>query len=79
MKNYRNYFEKNGFVYGVSSKYEFGKWHRWVSKFTSLEKAEEWLRTEQGDFRESELMSKTAAEKLCGKAGIQNAPLNFGW
>ena len=66
MKNYKNYFEKNGFVYGVSSKFEFG-WKYWIYKFTDLEAAEKWLETEEFDFRERELISKSGAEKLVGK------------
>lgn len=64
--DYKKYFEKTGKVYGVSSKYDFGAWNHKGYEFDSLEEAEEWLHTEEYDFRERELMSKTAAEKLCG-------------
>ncbi len=70
MKNYEKYFEKNGKIYGVSSKFSFGRWEHYGYCFRSLEEAEEWLHTEEYDFRERELMSKTAAEKLCGKNKI---------
>lgn len=63
-----NYFKKNGRIYGVSSKYEFGKWSHIGYVFTSMEKAEKWLHTEEHDFRERELMSKSRAEKLCGRS-----------
>jgi hypothetical protein len=72
MKNYKNYFEKNGFIYGVSSKYQFG-WKYSVYKFTDIETAEEWLHTETYDFAERELMSKTAAVKLTGTEAVENA------
>ena len=65
MKNARNYFEKNGFVYGDSSKFEFGSWQHDVYKFTSFEEAEAWLESEEYDFRTRELISKTEA-KRCG-------------
>ena len=61
------YFEKTGKIYGVSSKYIFGKWSHQVYVFDDLEKATEWLNTEEYDFRERELMSKSAAQKLIGK------------
>ena len=64
------YFEKNGKIYGVSSKYNFGWSHRGYV-FSSMEAAEKWLNTEEYDFRERELMSKSAAEKLCGKGDFK--------
>lgn len=54
-------------IYGVSSKYEFGAWHHKLYVFYSKEAAEEWLYTDEFDFRERELMSKAAAQKLLGK------------
>lgn len=53
------YFKKNGFVYGVSEKFEFGKLHGYARKFDSLEDANKWLETEEYDFRERSLVSKT--------------------
>lgn len=61
------YFEKTGKIYGVSSKFSFGRWHHTGYIFNSLTEAEEWLHTEEYDFRERELMSKTRAEQLCGR------------
>lgn len=69
----KKYFEKNGFVYGVSSKFNFGHWSHSVVKFTNYEEAEKWLETEQYDFRERELCSKTRAIQLAGKAAAANA------
>lgn len=52
-------------VLGVSSKYEFGRWeHVLYGPFASDEEAEEY------DFRERELMSKTAAAKLVGRKAV---------
>lgn len=66
MKRIKNYFEKNGFVYGVSSKYDFGKWNHSINCFENLESALEWLHTEEYDFRERELMTESAAKRLVG-------------
>ena len=70
MEHIIEFFEKNGYIYGVSSKYEFKEWHHKLYKFTSLEKAEEWLHTEQFDFRERELCDKKRAEELLGKRAM---------
>lgn len=59
-------------IYGVSSKYEFG-WKHMVYVFSDKESAERWLDTEEYDFRERELMTKTAAIKLAGKKSVENA------
>ena len=64
MKNAKNYFEKNGFIYGDSYKYDFGTWHHRITKFTSFEDALKWLETEENDFRTREFISKTAVKKL---------------
>lgn len=64
------YFEKTGKIYGVSTKYEFGDWNHVGYVFDNLEDAYEWLHTEEYDFRTRELMSRTAAEKLCGKGNF---------
>ena len=63
MKNARNYFEKNGFIFGDSVRFDFGRWSHKIVKFTDWEKAERWLHTEGYDFRERELISKTTAKK----------------
>lgn len=57
------YLKKNGFIYGDSYKYEFRQWHHWITKFETWEEAEEWLYTEQYDFRTRELISKSKARK----------------
>lgn len=60
-------------IYGVSSKFEFGEWSHNVYVFEARETAEKWLNTEESDFRERELMSKTAAVKLAGRAAVESA------
>ncbi len=58
-------------AYGVSSKYEFGQWnHRVVGPFATEDEAQKWLNREEYDFRERELMSKTAAIRLVGKSSF---------
>lgn len=64
-------------VYGVSSKYEFGKWDHVVYAFESMEEAKKWVCTEEFDFREREVMTKTAAIKLAGKKAVDMA-LDYG-
>ena len=68
MKKKRKYFEKNGFIFGDSAKFSFGRWQHDITKFTSFEEAEKWLHTEQYDFKERELISKTTAKKYGYKA-----------
>lgn len=63
MTNARKYFEKNGYIFGDSAKFNFGRWLHNITKFTSWEEAEEWLHAEQYDFREREFISKTTAKK----------------
>lgn len=60
-------------IYGVSSKFNFGKWDHVVYRFKDMEVAEKWLHTEEYDFRDREIMSKTAAIKLAGKKAVENA------
>lgn len=60
-------------IYGVSSKYDFGAWNHKVYVFSDRDSAEKWLNTEERDFRERELMSKTAAIKLAGIKAVENA------
>ena len=55
--NYKSYFKKYGKVYGVSYKFSFGHWTGYINEFGSLEDAEKWLHTEEGDFRARELGS----------------------
>ena len=61
-------------AYGVSSKFNFGSWEHVVyGPFNSEQAAQKWLQTEEFSFRERELMSKTAATKIAGKAAVLNA------
>lgn len=60
-------------IYGVSSKFEFGTWNHAVYVFNDKESAEKWLATEECDFRERELMTKTAAINLAGRKAVENA------
>lgn len=60
-------------IYGVSSKFNFGEWEHKVYVFDDMEAAEKWLYTEEYDFREREIMTKTAAIKLAGKKAVENA------
>ena len=61
--NVDNYFTKNGFIYGISEKYDFGKWTGYAVKFDDLEEAKTWLSTEEYDFRTRELVSMSKAKK----------------
>ena len=63
-------------IYGVSSKYTFGTWSHEVYVFSDRDSAEKWLNTEERDFRERELMSKTAAIKLAGRKAVENVEKN---
>lgn len=56
--------------YGISSKDGEIKY---VAKFADRESAEKWLRTEEYDFRDREIMSKTEAIKAAGKEAVENA------
>lgn len=60
-------------IYGVSSKFNFGKWEHNVYVFENEETAQKWLNTEEYDFRERELMSESKAVKLAGKTAVKNA------
>ena len=60
-------------IYGVSSKFSFGKWSHSVYAFEDKETAEKWLYTEECDFRERELMTKTSAIQLVGRKAVENA------
>lgn len=60
--------------YGVSSKYDFGQWNHIVyGPFETESQAQEWLQAEEYDFRERELMSKSAAIRLVGRKAVENA------
>lgn len=57
------YFEKNGTIYGISEKFSFGRWSGYVTQFHDLDEAIKWLHTEEHDFRERRLCSKSEAKK----------------
>lgn len=63
MKNAKAYFNKYGYIFGDSAKFDFGKWSHRITKFDNFGDAEKWLHTEEYDFRERELISKTEAVK----------------
>ena len=60
-------------IYGVSSKYNFGRWEHTVYHFNDMETADKWLHTEEYDFREREIMCKTRAIELAGRKAVENA------
>lgn len=53
-------------VYGVSYKFEFGRWKYWVWRFKTEDAARKWLHTEECDFRERQICTKEEAIELCG-------------
>ena len=65
-------------IYGVSSKYNFGRWEHSIYKFEDMGTAERWLQTEEYDFREREIMTKTAAIKLAGARAVNTARDDWG-
>lgn len=71
MKNAKKYFEKNGFIFGNSYKFEFGKYSNHITEFKNFEEAEKWLHTEEADFRTREFISKTEAMKILSNASKQ--------
>lgn len=60
-------------IYGVHSKFDFGRWDHVVYVFENQEDADKWLETEEFDFRERELMTKKEAIELVGKEDVDNA------
>ena len=60
-------------IYGVSSKYNpWGGDHR-VVRFDDMDTAHEWLYTEEYDFREREICTKTRAIEIAGKKAVEAA------
>ena len=57
------YFKKHGKIYGVSEKFEFGRWSGYALEFTDWDEAQKWLLTEEYDFRERSLCSKARANR----------------
>lgn len=60
-------------IYGVSSKYTFGRWEHAIYAFTDEDTANAWLHTEEYDFRERELMTRDEAIELCGYEAVDEA------
>lgn len=54
----------------------YGTWNHKAYVFSDRDSAEKWLNTEERDFRERELMSKTAAIKLAGRKAVENVEKN---
>lgn len=59
-------------LYGISSKFDFGKWQHGIVKLSTKEQAKKWLDTETYDFREREILNKTQAIKLVGRKQVEN-------
>lgn len=70
--NYKNYYKKNGYIYGVSVKPIFGVLQGYAVKFTDLERAEKWLDKEEYDFRTKMLVSKSALKDFDVKFKDEN-------
>lgn len=66
-------------IYGVSSKFNFGKWDHKIRIFDDQKKAEEWLHTEEYDFRERELMTRKEAIELAGEEAVESAEISEEW
>lgn len=64
----KNYFEKTGKIYGISTKYNFGHLDYYIKAFDDLDAAYKWCDTEECDFRTRELGSKTHIAKIAGIA-----------
>lgn len=70
------YFRKHGYIYGISEKFDFGKWTGYAIKFTDYAKAVNWLHSEGYDFRIRSLVSKTEAKKYFKE---DNECLDYLW
>lgn len=66
-------------IYGVSSKYNFGKWEHRVVTFDDMDQVQEWLETEEYDFREREIVSRSKAVRLAGKKAVAIAEEEPSW
>lgn len=64
----QQYFNRYGKIYGASYKYSFGRWTGYIKEFTNLEQAQEWLNTEEQDFRQRELGSLSRCAYLVSNA-----------
>lgn len=55
-------------IYGISKKYASrGKWEVYVVAFAAEAEAQEWLHTEERDFREREIISRDEALEWVGE------------
>lgn len=68
--DYRKYFEENGIIYGASSKYSCGWWHK-LYIFEKWGDAVEWLEEEEYDFREREFLTREEAVELVGEEVVE--------
>lgn len=68
-------------LYGISSKYEgrSGWNHEVYGPFSSENEANRWLRTQEDDFRERALMSKSAALKMAGQRAFGLSKINLDY
>lgn len=64
------------FIYGVSSKYN-SEWEHRVYVFDSEDKAKEWLKKQEYDFRERELFERNEAINLAGLEAVEDAEYAF--
>lgn len=68
-------------LYGVSSKYEGRSgWNYEVyGPFRSEKEADSWLHTQENDFRERSLVSKSAAIKMAGQRAFGLSKINLDY
>lgn len=68
-------------LYGVSSKYEgrSGWSYEVYGPFRSEKEADSWLHTQENDFRERSLVSKSAAIKLAGQRAFGLSKINLDY
>lgn len=65
--------KKNGVIYGVSSRYDFGRWIENFFCFRTEEDAFKWLHTETYCSADRELMSKNKLIKSYGVKALREA------
>lgn len=58
------YFRRYKKIYGISECYIFGHWERYAVQFDSLEDYEEWIKTEEYEFRERSWVKKSYLKKI---------------
>jgi hypothetical protein len=64
-------------IFGID-KNSFGQ-IQYVKAFSNKEAADKWLHTEEYDFCDRELMSKTAAIKIAGKTAVEKAEQHINY